>query len=87
MLVDRDAIYADHGSAGLVIRRNYKARYGGDSLFKGINLFKLLGLIGLGLGGVGTLLSSYADDKKLEALVDEKVRERLETTEEENEEV
>ena len=38
-------------------------------------LFKLMSLVGLALGGVGTLLSSWADSKEQEALIEEKVNE------------
>ena len=40
-------------------------------------LFKLMSLVGLALGGVGTLLSSWADSKEQEALIEEKVNEAL----------
>lgn len=40
-------------------------------------LFKLMALVGLALGGVGTLLSSWADSKEQEALIEEKVNEAL----------
>ena len=33
--------------------------------------------VGLALGGVGTLLSSWADSKEQEALIEEKVNEAL----------
>lgn len=50
------------------------------------NLFKLISLIGLALGGVGTLLSGWADDKEQEALIEEKVNEALAARENEDEE-
>ena len=40
-------------------------------------LFKLISLIGLAIGGIGTLLSGWADDKQQEALIEEKVNEAL----------
>lgn len=40
-------------------------------------LFKLMSLVGLALGGIGTLLSSWADSKEQEALIEEKVNEAL----------
>ena len=40
-------------------------------------LFKLISLIGLAIGGIGTLLSSWADDKQQEAIIEEKVNEAL----------
>ena len=46
-------------------------------------LFKLMSLVGLALGGVGTLLSSWADSKEQEALIEEKVNEALATRESE----
>lgn len=52
---------------------------------RGTNLFKLIGFLGMALGGVGTLVSSWASDKELERLVDEKVQERLAAKEEEEE--
>lgn len=41
------------------------------------NWFKLISLAGLVLGGVGTLLSGWADDKERDALIEEKVNEAL----------
>ncbi len=41
------------------------------------NLFKLMSLVGLTLGGIGTLLSSWADNKEQEAIIEEKVNEAL----------
>lgn len=41
------------------------------------NLFKLLSVVGLALGGIGTLLSSWADDKEQEAIIEEKINEAL----------
>lgn len=52
---------------------------------KKATVFKLVSLIGLALGGVGTLLSNWADDKELDIIIDEKLNERLAAHEEENE--
>lgn len=41
------------------------------------NLFKLLSLVGLALGGIGTLLSQWADDKEQDAIIEEKINEAL----------
>ena len=40
-------------------------------------IFKLISLAGLVLGGVGTLLSSWADGKEQDAIIEEKVNERF----------
>lgn len=40
-------------------------------------IFKVLSLVGLALGGIGTLLSSWADDKEQDAIIEEKVNEAL----------
>lgn len=48
-------------------------------------LFKLMSLVGLALGGIGTLLSSWADGKEQEALIEEKVNEALIARENEKE--
>jgi hypothetical protein len=44
---------------------------------KNRSIFKLLSLVGLALGAVGTLLSNWADDKELDMIIDEKLDERL----------
>lgn len=41
------------------------------------NIFKLVSLIGMALGAAGTLLSSWADDKELNLIIDEKIDEKL----------
>lgn len=38
-------------------------------------IFKVLSLVGLALGGIGTLLSSWADNKEQDAIIEEKVNE------------
>ena len=40
-------------------------------------IFKVLSLLGLALGGIGTLLSSWADNKEQDAIIEEKVNEAL----------
>lgn len=49
------------------------------------NIFKLLSLAGIVLGGVGTLLSGWADGKEQEAIIEEKVNEALAARNEEEE--
>ena len=44
-------------------------------------IFKVLSLVGLALGGIGTLLSSWADDKEQDAIIEEKVNEALDARE------
>ena len=46
-------------------------------------LFKLMSLAGLALGGLGTLLSSWADSKEQEAIIEEKVNKALADSENE----
>lgn len=50
---------------------------------QGKTLFKVISLAGMALGGIGTLLSTWADDKELDALIDEKLDERLADREDE----
>lgn len=49
------------------------------------NIFKLLSLAGIALGGIGTLLSGWADSKEQEAIIEEKVNEALAARNEEEE--
>lgn len=49
------------------------------------NIFKLLSLAGVVLGGIGTLLSGWADNKEYEAIIEEKVNEALAARNEEEE--
>ncbi len=50
-------------------------------------LFKLVSLAGFALGGIGTLLSGWAESKEQEAIIEEKVNEALAArASEENEE-
>ena len=51
---------------------------------KKATVFKLVSLIGLALGGVGTLLSNWADDRELDMIIDEKLNERLTAHEKED---
>ena len=49
------------------------------------NIFKLLSLAGVVLGGIGTLLCGWADNKEQEAIIEEKVNEALAARNEEEE--
>ena len=40
-------------------------------------IFKVLSFVGLALGGIGTLLSSWAENKEQDAMIKEKVNEAL----------
>lgn len=40
-------------------------------------IFKVLSLVGMALGGIGTLLSVWADNKEQDAVIEEKVNEAL----------
>lgn len=40
-------------------------------------IFKVLSLIGMAVCGIGTLLSSWADNKEQDAIIEEKVNEAL----------
>ena len=40
-------------------------------------IFKVLSLVGMALGGIGTLLSAWADNKVQDAVIEEKVNEAL----------
>lgn len=40
-------------------------------------IFKVLSFVGLALGGIGTLLSSWAENKEQDAIIEEKVNEAL----------
>lgn len=51
---------------------------------KNINAVKLIGLLGMALGGLATLVSGYAQQKALEEAVEEKVNEALAKREEES---
>lgn len=49
-------------------------------------IFKLVSLVGFALGGIGTLLSGWADDKEQELIIEEKVNEALAARENKTEE-
>ena len=51
------------------------------------NSVKVLGLIGVGLSAVAMLISRYANDKKMEELIDEKIEERFTDIDDEEEEL
>lgn len=40
-------------------------------------IFKVLSFVGLALGGIGTLLSSWAENKEQDAMIEKKVNEAL----------
>ena len=40
-------------------------------------IFKVLYLVGMALGGIGTLLYAWADNKEQDAVIEEKVNEAL----------
>jgi hypothetical protein len=40
-------------------------------------IFRLMSLIGMALGAVGTLMSNWADDREMDMLIDEKIDEKL----------
>lgn len=42
-----------------------------------IAICKLVSLIGILVGGIGTLISNWADDKQQEAIIEEKVNEAI----------
>lgn len=44
---------------------------------KKFNAVKLIGLVGLALGGVATLIGNWAQEKQMEEMIDEKVNEAL----------
>jgi len=50
------------------------------------SIFKVMSLVGMVLGGIGTLVSSWADDKEQDAIIEEKVNEALAAREDKKEE-
>lgn len=48
-------------------------------------IFRVISMIGMIVGAVGTLLSNWADDRELEMTIDEKIDEKLATRESEEE--
>ena len=49
-------------------------------------IFRVMSMIGMVLGAVGTLLSNWADDREQDMLIDEKIDEKLAAREREDEE-
>lgn len=50
---------------------------------KKFDAVKLIGLAGLALGGLATLIGNWAQERQMEQLIDEKVNEALANREEE----
>ena len=50
---------------------------------KKFDAVKLIGLAGLALGGLATLIGNWAQERQMEQLIDEKVNESLANREEE----
>ncbi len=48
-------------------------------------IFRVMSMIGMVLGAVGTLLSNWADDRELNMTIDEKIDEKLAARESEEE--
>jgi hypothetical protein len=48
-------------------------------------IFRVMSMIGMVLGAVGTLLSNWADDREQDMLIDEKINEKLAARESEEE--
>lgn len=46
-------------------------------------IFRVMSMIGMVLGAVGTLLSNWADDRELDMTIDEKIDEKLAAREDE----
>lgn len=40
-------------------------------------IFKVLSFVGMALGGIGTLLSAWADGREQDAIIEEKINEAL----------
>lgn len=49
-------------------------------------IFRVMSMIGMVLGAVGTLLSNWADDRELDMTIDEKIDEKLAAREDEESE-
>ena len=45
-------------------------------------IFRVMSMIGMAIGAVGTLLSSWADNRELDMTIDEKINEKLAAREE-----
>lgn len=71
----------------LSVRRNSNCLYGKEveDFMDKRTLFKLVSLAGFALGGIGTLLSGWAESKEQEAIIKEKVNEALAARENETE--
>lgn len=50
------------------------------------NIFKFVSLVGMVLGGIGTLITELANDKEIDAIIDEKLDERIAAHDNEEEE-
>lgn len=48
-------------------------------------IFRVMSMIGMALGAVGTLLSNWANDREQDMLIDEKINEKLAARESEEE--
>lgn len=48
-------------------------------------IFRVMSMIGMVLGAVGTLLSNWADDREMDITIEEKIDERLAARESEEE--
>lgn len=53
---------------------------------KKFDAIKLIGLAGMALGALATMVSNYAQEKQMEQIIDEKVNEALAAREEDEEE-
>lgn len=51
------------------------------------SLFKIISLVGLAVGGIGTLISNWADDKQQDKIIEEKVNEAIAARNSDEEEV
>lgn len=53
---------------------------------KKLNVVKLIGFVGIGLGTLATVISNYAQEKQMEETIEEKVNEALAKRDEEESE-
>lgn len=49
------------------------------------SIFRVISMVGMLIGAVGTLLSNWADDRELDMTIDEKIDEKLAARENEEE--
>lgn len=49
------------------------------------SIFRVMSMIGMVIGAVGTLLSNWADDREMDITIEEKIDERLAARESEEE--